>query len=248
MFKLFKVSFIGLLTILTIFTAPISAEQSKEDIQKIIADYIDENPEIVISAIQKWQEMQRMAKVMPVLNTYRDYLENEKNGPVMGNPKGDITIVEFYDYRCGYCKRHFPEVMKIIEGDSNIRWVAKQYPILDREGQQPLSRIASRAALAAQRQGKFKEFHVAMMTDLFQVSEDRIYQVAEGAGLDVAKLKVDMKSSVVDKKITNSLIVGQELGFNGTPSYIIGDQTIIGAQGADSIKSAIATARKKLAK
>lgn len=177
-------------------------------------------------------------------NNYRDYLENNPNAGVLGNPDGDVTIVEFFDYRCGYCRRHFAEVMRLVKEDGNIRWVARHFPILDRQGEAPMSRIAARAAIGAQKQGKFRQFHLEAMSTPGSLTEETVFKIAEAVGLDIAQLKKDMASSLTEKQITNTLAIGQDIGFTGTPGYVIGQTVLLGAEGYDTVKSAVAAARK----
>ncbi|WP_417448810.1 DsbA family protein [Kordiimonas sp.] len=220
------------------------APAERKKIESVIQDYLMENPEIVMMAIRELQRRQTLAEMLPSVNLYRDYLEKDPAAPVLGNPQGDVTIVEFFDYRCGYCRRHFPEVMRLVEGDGNIRYLPKQFPILDSPQGEPLSMLSAKAAIAAQKQGKFAEFHKAMMSSKTQITEDAIYRIAESVGLDVAMLKSDMADKLVEKRITNTLSIGQDIGFSGTPGYIIGDDIVTGAEGYDRLKEAVDRARK----
>ena len=221
--------------------------EEKEKIRAALIEIFEENPEIVIFAIQEFQERQQAARMLPKIENYRQYLEQNADAPVLGNPNGDVTIVEFFDYRCGYCRRHFPAVMDLIEKDGNIRFLPKQFPILDRPDQPAVSRMASLAALSAHKQGKFAEFHTALMSEPAGLTEDRIYDVAGRIGLDVDKLKADMKDKLLEKRIQNSLAIGQDIGFSATPAYIIGDSVIIGAKGFETMQKAVEKARKKAA-
>lgn len=234
---------LSLITAASAQDVPVTAEE-KAKIRSALVEIFQENPEIVIMAIQEFQSRRQMAAMLPKIEMYRGYLENDPDEPVIGNPDGDVTIVEFFDYRCGFCRRHFPQVMKLVAEDGNIRYMPKQFPILDRPGQDPVSRLASQAAIAAQKQGKFEEFHVAIMSEPGSVTEDAIYNVASRIGLDVIRLKSDMNDKLLDKKIENSLAIGQDIGFSGTPGYIIGDTIITGAEGYDRLRAAVAKARQ----
>lgn len=218
------------------------AERAK--IERVIEDYLIENPEIVFKAIRELQRRQTLAQMLPSIQIYRDFLENEDGAPVLGNPNGDVTIVEFFDYRCGFCRRHFPSVMKLVKEDGNIRLVPRNYPILDRPGQPAVSMMAAKAALASHRQGKYAEFHSALMSDPAQLTEQRIYEIAGSIGLDVTRLKTDMQDKLIDKNVKNTLAIGQDIGFEGTPGYIVGDDVILGAEGYDRLREAVARARK----
>ncbi|PCI61497.1 MAG: hypothetical protein COB37_08195 [Kordiimonadales bacterium] len=215
----------------------------REKIERVITEYIIANPELVEAALIELNRRRTVAKMLPTIDVYRSYLERDPKAGVMGNPDGDVTLVEFFDYRCGYCKRHFSEVRKLVEDDGNIRWVLRHYPVLDRQDEPPVSRLAARAGEAAVLQGKFSEFHVALMTSRGALSEQRIYDLASSVGLNVKTLKADMSTKILEKRIVNSLAVGQDIGFTGTPGYIIGEDVVLGAAGLDRMKEAVKRAR-----
>lgn len=216
----------------------------REKIEQVVQDYLLENPEIIAIAIRELQRRQTLARMGPQIEMYRGFLENEQNAAVIGNPNGDVTIVEFFDYRCGFCRRHFPEVMKLVKEDGNIRLLPRQFPILDRPNEPPVSYLAARAALAAKKQDKFEEFHVAAMTSEGSLTEDGIYEIAARVGLNVAKLKADMNDPLVIKNVQNTVAIGKDIGFEGTPGYIIGDDVVTGAEGYGRLLQAVNRARK----
>lgn len=239
------------LTAIAAFAFPTLAQQDiapaeREKIERVIQEYLLENPEILELAFRELQRRrvseQRIA-MAETADNYRDYLENNPNAGVLGNPNGDVTIVEFFDYRCGFCRRHFAEVMRLVKEDGNIRWVARHFPVLDRQGETPVSRIAARAAIGATRQGKFREFHLEAMSTPGSLTEETVMKIAESVGLDMALLKKDMASSLTDKQITNTLAIGQDIGFTGTPGYVIGNSVLLGAEGYDAVKGAVTAAR-----
>lgn len=221
----------------------IDAEE-REKIEQVVQDYLLENPEIIALAFRELQRRQTMARMGPAIEMYRDYLEKDPATPVIGNPNGDVTVVEFFDYRCGFCRRHFPEVMKLVREDGNIRYIPRQFPILDRQGETPVSYLASRAALAAHKQDKFEEFHIAAMTSQGSLTEDQLYQIAGSLGLNVERLKTDMNDRLVIKSVQNTLAIGKDIGFEGTPGYIIGDDVVTGAEGYERLLQAVNRARK----
>jgi len=223
-----------------------ASERAK--IETVVHDYLMKHPEVIIQSIQELQRRQTTAQMLPTINLYRDYLEHEKGAPVLGNPNGDVTIVEFFDYRCPYCKHSFPVLQKLLKDDGNIRLVPRQYPILDRPGAPKVSLMASKAALASIKQGKFIKFHDALMAYREPLTEDGIYKIAASVGLDVNKLKEDMNDKMIEKSIQNTLAIGKDIGFDGTPGYIIGDDVILGAEGYDSLKKAVDRARADAAK
>jgi protein-disulfide isomerase len=217
------------------------AERNK--IESVVQAYLLAHPEVIMQAIREQQRRQTLAQMLPAIERYRSYLETDSDAPVLGNPDGDVTIVEFFDYRCGFCRRHFPAVMKLVEEDGNIRLLPKQFPILDGPDSKPLSMLSAKAALAAHKQGKFAEFHSAMMLSGTQVTEESIYQAAAKVGLDVTRLKADMGDKLIEKRINNTLAIGQDIGFSGTPGYIIGKDVVLGAEGYDRLHEAVARAR-----
>lgn len=243
-------NFTILLTILGFGLIPAEAQKSdidpeeRDKIEQVVQEYLLENPEIIAVAIRELQRRQTLARMGPAIEMYRDYLEKDPTAPVIGNPNGDVTIVEFFDYRCGFCRRHFPEVMKLVREDGNIRFIPRQFPILDREGQTPVSYLAARAALAAHKQGKFEAFHIATMTAEGSLTEDGIYDIARRVGLNVEQLKADMNDRLVIKSVQNTLAIGKDIGFTGTPGYIIGDDVVQGAEGYGRLKGAVDRARQ----
>ena len=133
--------------------------------------------------------------------------------------------------------------MQLIKNNPDVKFIAHQYPVLDRPGEIPLSSRAAKAALAAHKQGLFEPFHKAMMTVEGSLTEDKLYAVASSVGLDVTQLKSDMSDKLIDKTLTNTLAIGQEIGFTGTPSYIVGENVEIGAVGAARLQKAVDRAR-----
>lgn len=249
MIKSFLLGFIAIATLTATATAQQDiAPDERQKIEQVIQEYLLENPEILELAFRELQrrrvDQQRIA-MAETADNYRDYLENNPNAGVLGNPDGDVTIVEFFDYRCGFCRRHFAEVMRLVKEDGNVRWVARHFPVLDRQGEAPVSRIAARAAIGATRQGKFREFHLEAMSTPGSLTEETVMKIAENVGLDLVQLKKDMASSLTEKQITNTLAIGQDIGFTGTPGYVIGKTILLGAEGYDAVKGAIDAARKE---
>jgi protein-disulfide isomerase len=220
---------------------PLTADQEKR-VREMIKEYILANPEIILEAVQtlrRRQEEAQQKSAQEALKTKRVDLQGAKDLPVAGNPNGTVTIVEFFDYRCGYCKSAKPALDEVVRGDGKVRLVMKEFPILG-----PASRVASLAAIAAHKQGKYLAYHNAMMAYPNNLTEDVIFALARQVGLDVAKLKEDMKAPDVLELIARTNKLAQELGINGTPAFVIGDTIIPGAVSADELKAKIAEARK----
>jgi protein-disulfide isomerase len=213
--------------------AGMSGEDRKAT-EAVVRAYILEHPEILTEAAQIL-EQRALAKR---LDAAGDELTTAFAGAVDGNPKGDVTLVEFTDYNCGFCRSSVADVQKIIGSDKNLRVVFREVPILS-----ATSRDASRWALAAAKQGKHKAFHDAMFAGE-KPNETSIRAAAQKAGLDMAKAEVDANSATVAAEIEANLAMMQKLGVGGTPAFIIGDQILEGALGYDALKKAIADARK----
>lgn len=227
------------------FASTVQAEESlskkqQEEVRKLVRDTIMANPEILVEAMEGLQARQEQARLEQQKNTLKHVRFETDTTPLAGNLKGDITLVEFFDYQCGYCKRAFPGVMEVVNSDKNIRYVLKEFAILG-----PDSEIAARAALAANMQDKYMEFHTAMMTVRGRLNEDKIMKTAASIGLNVDKLKKDMQSEGVNVEIQSTRAIAQALGITGTPAFIIGDEVIPGAVPPAALKEVIARQRAK---
>lgn len=219
-----------------------AAEEMDEDrIKTLVYEAILENPGIIMEAVRLLEEQQQQDKsaaAVAALSTVRDQLERDPNAPVLGNPEGDVTVVEFFDYNCPYCRRAMPQVDALIEQDKNVRLVYREWPILG-EG----SVFAARAALAARKQGKYEEFHEAMMGMNGRAEEASVIRIAGEVGLDIDQLRKDMQGPEVDEHIQTSMELTRALGFTGTPSFVIGDALIGGLVEADVLARHVETAR-----
>lgn len=219
---------------------PLSPEQEKR-VKELVKEYILANPEVILEAVQTLRRRQEEAQkkaAEDALKTRRAELQGATDLPVAGNAKGDVTIVEFMDYRCGYCKSVKPAIDEVLRTDGKVRLVIKEFPILG-----PASRTASMAAIAANKQGKYLALHNALMAYPNNLTDEVIFVLARQVGLDVPKLKDDMKSPEVQALIEKTHKLAQDLGINGTPGFIIGDQIIPGAVSADELKKRLAEAR-----
>ncbi|RLJ58832.1 protein-disulfide isomerase [Litoreibacter meonggei] len=220
----------------------VSAEDlSREQIQELVIQTIRDNPKIVMEALQTLQARKEQAdadQAQAVLTSNRAALEQDPNAPVLGNPDGDVTVVEFFDYNCGYCRRVFDDVHALIESDSNIRVVMREWPILGEE-----SVYAARAALASRAQGKYMEFHNALMENEGRANEASVERIAGELGMDVAQLKRDMDAPEVVAHIQTSMQLTRALDLNGTPAFIFGDQLVPGAIELEQMQELVAQSR-----
>ena len=202
--------------------------------EAVVRAYILENPEILTEAAQILEQR----AVAKRLDAAGSKLTTAFAGASDGNPKGDVTLVEFTDYNCGFCRSSVADVQKMIGSDKNLRVVFREVPILSES-----SRDAAKWALAAAKQGKHKAFHDAMFEG-DKPSDASIRLAAQKAGLDMAKAEADASSEVVSAEIEANLAMMQKLGVGGTPAFIIGDQILEGALGYDALKQAVADVRK----
>lgn len=219
---------------------PSFSDAEKAEIEQVIRNYILENPEIIPQAVQILQQRERQrqqAEAKAIISKRRESIENDGVSPVLGNPDSATTVVEFYDYQCAYCRWSYSHaVAELIETKGeNIRYVFKQFPVLDSPGDPPVSRTAAKAALAAEKQGKFQAFHHAMMTREGSLDIQRIFRIAEQAGLNVDKLRADMDDPEIEQSIRQNLSLGRAIGITGTPAYIVGGELVPGAQDYESL-------------
>jgi protein-disulfide isomerase len=203
-----------------------SAEQRKA-IEGIIKDYLLANPEVMLeiqTALESRMEELQAKRLQVAISAQADQIFRSPDAPIAGNPKGDITVVEFFDYNCGYCKKAFGDVAKLIEKDKSVKLVLKELPILSKGSEE-----GTRVALAAKAQGKYWEVHRALLNMRGQISEQTALAAAEKAGLDMTKLKTDMKSEAVTQEITRVRELAQAMGIQGTPHFLVADRAIAGA-------------------
>ena len=217
----------------------------KDTAELVVSNYIREHPEIVVEALKIMQardEQQRRDKAMTTVASMRQELENDPTSPVAGNPKGDVTIVEFFDYRCGYCKRVTPMILKFLESDTKVRYVLKEFPILG-----PDSVTAARATLAVWNldKDKYLAFHTALMMAPGSVDAKRVVSIAAEIGVDQAALTAGMADPAVDKALRANMNLAKELGLSGTPAFIVGKQMVPGAIGIEALRRMVSAARKQ---
>lgn len=199
----------------------------KKALGDIIKDYLIKNPEIMFevqNALDEKSQKEQDAKLKTFMAANAKAIYRSPESSVAGDPNGDVTVVEFFDFNCGYCKRGLPEVQKLIHDDKKVRFVFKELPILAKGSEE-----AARVALAAKRQGKYWEFHQAMLGSKGQANEASALKIAESLGLDMDKIKADMASDAVKNELHDDLLLAKQLGVNGTPHFLVGDKSIPGA-------------------
>lgn len=203
--------------------------------EALVRAYILENPEIITDAVAILQQRD----IAKRLTAAGNQIAKPFPGAEAGNPKGDVTIVEFTDYNCGFCRASVPDIQRLLKSDNNIRLVYRELPILSQS-----SREAALWALAAAHQGKHKAFHDALFAT-GRADEANIAAAARKAGLDMAAARTFAASPQANREIERNLALMQQIGFSGTPTFIIGDQILEGALGYDALKTAVKKARAK---
>src|SRR5262249_41114414 len=217
----------------------------KSAIEKIIKDYLVEHPEVLQDAMAALEKKQQLAEAEKAKSAIKDHSEAIFNSPfqvTLGNPQGDVTFVEFFDYNCGYCKRAMADMMSLMDKDPKLKIVLKEFPVLG-----PGSVEAARVAVAVRMQDKtgkkYLEFHQKLLMGRGQADKARALAAAKEAGLDVARIERDLNSDEVRQTLEESLKLAEKLGLNGTPSYVIGPQVVVGAVGLDQLKEKVNSAR-----
>ena len=214
---------------------------NKSDVEKIVHNYLVENPEVIVEAmnnLQSKQDDERLTRMRDGAKKHADALFKEPEAIVVGNPKGDITMVEFFDYHCPYCKRVKQDVSDLLKQDGNIKLILKEFPILSKE-----SENAARAAIAAIPQGKYWDFHMALM-GAEDLSDENIFAAAKSVGIDVPKLQAAMKDPKIQKRLDDTQNLAKTLGIDATPTFFVGDEPMTGAKSLKELREAVATARK----
>ena len=222
--------------------APLAAQDLGEaDVKRLALEAILENPEIVMQAVDILREREAAEQAeaaQAALAEERGALESGDNAPVLGNPEGDVTLVEFFDYNCPYCRRAAQDVHALLEDDPELRVVFREWPILGDDSVE-----AARASLAAEMQNGYEAFHLALMGGSGRVDAAAIDAAAEEAGLDLERLRADMQAPEVEAHIAESTKLAEALGITGTPAFVIGDQVVPGAVPADDLAALVEEVR-----
>ena len=212
-------------------------------IEEVVREFLLKNPEVIVEAVRNLQEREKQdsnQRLKANLVAKRSELVNDPDTPVGGNPKGDVTIVEFFDYRCGFCKRVMPALQEVLKSDKNVRFVFKEFPILG-----PESVAASKVALAAWLvdKGKYEALHWALMKATGTLPESRLMKIAADVGYDAKALAKAMDDPKVENVIRRNYALAEALEINGTPAFVIGDHVIRGAVDLAAFRQAVAKAR-----
>lgn len=218
------------------------SDSEERRIETIVREYLLKHPEVIVEAMQELDRKQASADKLrqdKAIAANRAAIYDDADSFVAGNPKGDVTIVEFFDYQCGYCKHSFEPLMDTVKNDGNIRLILKEFPILS-----PESATASHAAIASMRQGKYLEFHKALFHHKGALTDDEIMRVASSVGLDTARLKRDMADPKIGAILKRNYELADALGVKGTPGFIVGGKLIPGALEKDEFAAVVKDARE----
>lgn len=207
--------------------AKVFTPEQRAGIEAVVREYLLANPELFLevqSELEKKLEEIQSAKMKEAVKSNAAELFKRADAPAAGAEKGDITVVEFFDYNCGFCKRGLDDIAKLIENDDKVRVVFKELPILSQGSEE-----AAKVALAAKQQGKYWEVHSALLGHRGSVNGETALKIAGKLGLDTAKLKADMETPAVKGEIEKVRDLAQKMGINGTPHFLVGDRAIPGA-------------------
>ncbi|MBW9067538.1 DsbA family protein [Agrobacterium pusense] len=218
-------------------------EQQKKEMGEFIKQYLIENPEIMLEvqdALERKQYAARNAKAAEAVADNKKAIFESKFDLALGNPDGDVTLVEFFDYNCGYCKRAMGDMDNILKSDKKIRVVLKEFPILGPESV-AAHRVSNAVKLLAP--AKYPEFQRTLLGGRGRANEDSAMEVATSLGLKEADIRKSMAENPNDAQVQETYKLANSLGITGTPSYIVGDEAVFGAVGADPLKEKIANMR-----
>jgi protein-disulfide isomerase len=215
----------------------------KDEFERRVREFILNNPEVVMEAARRFEQRQRAAEeseATAVLKARAEEIFRDKDSPVGGNPNGNVTLVEFFDYNCPYCRQVTPIMQEAEAADLQLRVVYKEFPILG-----PNSTFSAKAALAVHRQGKYLAFHKEMMLDRGVADEAKVLRIAAKIGIDVERMKSAMNDPAIAAMVERNLALAQALRINGTPGFVIGDQIVRGAIDLKALQALIQEARAK---
>jgi len=219
--------------------------EEKKELGEFVREYLIRNPKVIVEAIQELRRRQAAATQARVGDTIAA-MSNEvfasESSPVGGNPDGDVTLVEFFDYNCPYCRAVKPTVFEVLKSDGKLRFVYKEFPILGES-----SVFAAKAALAANRRSQdlYEELHNRLLDAKGRLTEESVLAVAADIGLDVARLRKDMEDPAIQTEIDRNKALAQRLGITGTPAFVVGREILPGAQSGPTLRQAIRRVREQ---
>jgi protein-disulfide isomerase len=238
------------LCLAVVAAAPVRAQSFSDtqrgEIERIVKEYLIAHPEVlqeVMAEFEKRQNAAELEKQMAGVRQHKEVLFNSTHQVTLGNPQGDVTMVEFFDYNCGYCKRALSDMLQLIKTDPNLKVVLKEYPVLG-----PGSLEAAQVAVAVRMQDKtgkkYLDFHQRLLGARGPADKAHALAAANEAGFDVARIEKDLASDEVRETLRENMKIADAVGLNGTPSYVIGSDVVVGAQGYDVLKEKVDAARR----
>ena len=222
-----------------------SADQ-RQEIEGIVKNYLLQHPEVmqdVMAELEKHQKAAEAEKNRAAVTDNGAAIYNSPHQVVLGNPQGNVTMVEFFDYNCGYCKHAMSDMLTLLKTDPNLKFVLKEFPVLG-EGSVEAAHVAVAARMQDPTGKKYIEFHQKLLGGRGPADKARALAVAKDVGFDMARIEKDMSSDEVKKTIEENLKLADLIGVNGTPSYVVGGEVVVGAVGLDALKDKIAAERK----
>ena len=230
-----------------LFASPVLAETSAEgkgEIERIVRDYLLANPEVIeeaLNALRAKRDQEAVAAQTKAIEEKREAIFNSPNQMVLGNPQGPITLVEFFDYNCGYCKRALSDMTALIDANPDLRVVIKEFPILS-EGSVEAARVS--VAIKDTAPENYLKFHQEIFSRPGQASGDKALEIAEDLGLDAEALREAANAEGVTRNLQEVQQLAAALGISGTPSYVIGGELVPGAAGYDALQEKVTAVRK----
>ncbi|HKM87782.1 MAG TPA: DsbA family protein [Xanthobacteraceae bacterium] len=222
------------------------SSDQRHEIENIVKGYLLEHPELlqdIMAELEKRQQAAEVEKHRAAVAEYNATLFRSPHQVVLGNPQGNVTMVEFFDYNCGYCKRALSDMLDLLKTNPNLKFVLKEFPVLG-EGSVEAAHVAVAARMQDVTGKKYIEFHQKLLGGHGPADKARALAVAKEVGFDMARIEKDMGSDEVKKTIDESMRLADALGISGTPSYVVGDEVVVGAVGLDALREKIAAERK----
>jgi protein-disulfide isomerase len=222
------------------------SSDQRQEIEGIVKSYLLAHPEVmqdVMAELDKRQQAAEAEKHRAAITENKAALYSSPHEVVLGNPQGNVTMVEFFDYNCGFCKRALPDMMTLLKTNPNLKFVLKEFPVLG-EGSVEAAHVAVAARMQDVTGKKYIEFHQKLLGGRGMADKTRALAVAKEVGFDMARIEKDMNSSEVKKTIDEDMKLADAIGVSGTPSYVVGDEVVVGAVGLDALRDKINSERK----
>lgn len=212
--------------------------QQRSEIEAIIRDYFIKHPEM----IEELQQLAQAEKIKRAINEHKEVLLNSPRQVTIGNPKGDVTMVEFFDYNCGYCKRALDDMATLLKNDPKLRIVLKEMPVLS-QGSLEAAQVGAALTMQDTTGKRYLDFHQKLLSNRGQADKAKAMAVAKEVGADMPRLEKDLASAEIKLALEESMKLAEAFGIQGTPSYVIGNEVLVGAVGLKELQAKINNAR-----